>query len=111
MTGPNTNDPTDIDRLFRVLGDPRRRRILARLRDADPGTELDDSPEKLGLDDEPPDELEISLVHVHLPKLAEAGAIAWDREAGIVRRGPRFGAIEPMIDLVEEVEPSSASRE
>lgn len=108
MTRTHSNDPTDIDQLFRVLGDARRRRILVRLRDADPGAEFDASPEELGLGDGSRDELEISLVHVHLPKLARAGLIVWDREEGTVRRGPRFGSVEPVIDLLEEFERTGA---
>lgn len=42
------------------------------------------------------------LYHVHLPKLAHAGYIEWDRDSNVVARGPRFREIEPLLDLLKE---------
>jgi hypothetical protein len=36
------------------------------------------------------DAVESELVRTHLPMLAEAGVIDWDRESGEVSRGPNF---------------------
>ncbi|GGN97419.1 DUF7344 domain-containing protein [Haloarcula pellucida] len=46
----------------------------------------------------------IELYHTHLPKLAQAGLIEWDRDAGVVSRGPEFEQIRPMICLLAENE-------
>jgi hypothetical protein len=40
------------------------------------------------------------LVHVHLPKLADAGYVRWDPDGETVRRGPSFGAVEPIVRLL-----------
>jgi len=42
----------------------------------------------------------IALLHNHLPKLADSGFIDWDRDRQVVTRGPRFGEIEPLIELM-----------
>jgi len=39
--------------------------------------------------------------HNHLPKLEEADYIEWDREAGTISEGPKFGEIEPLLKLIE----------
>ena len=44
--------------------------------------------------------LEIQLHHNHLPKLEAEDVVEWDREAGIVSRGPAFGEIEPVLRLL-----------
>lgn len=41
------------------------------------------------------------LYHRHLPKLDEAGYIEWDRERDVIRRGPRFAEIAPLVSLME----------
>lgn len=44
----------------------------------------------------------IRLYHIHLPKLAAAGFIEWDREANKVEKGPQFEEIRPLLELMEE---------
>lgn len=41
--------------------------------------------------------LEHELYHVHLPKLADAGYVDWDPEEDLIRHGPAFEAIDPVI--------------
>lgn len=41
------------------------------------------------------------LYHNHLPKLADAGYIKWDRKNDVIRRGPRLAAIAPLISLMQ----------
>lgn len=41
------------------------------------------------------------LKHVHLPELEDAGYIEWDRETGEISKGPHFGDIEPLVELLE----------
>lgn len=48
------------------------------------------------------DELAAELRHVHLPQLAEAGYIEHDAENGIVRKGPKFDEIEPLLRLMTD---------
>lgn len=46
----------------------------------------------------------IELYHNHLPKLADAGVVEWDRDTGVVSRGPAFEHIEPLVSLLAENE-------
>jgi hypothetical protein len=50
------------------------------------------------------DPLELQLYHTHLPKLAEADLVAWDRDAGLVSRGPEFPAVAEFVEQVRESE-------
>ncbi|USZ68675.1 hypothetical protein NGM10_02785 [Halorussus salilacus] len=43
------------------------------------------------------DEVRTSLVHVHLPKLADAGVVAYDRSTGIVRLTESATDLEPYL--------------
>ena len=40
------------------------------------------------------------MVHTHLPKLEDEGFIGWDREENMVRKGPRFEEIQPLLELM-----------
>lgn len=46
----------------------------------------------------------LALRHVHLPKLAEMGLIEWDPDPGLVRRGPRYDRVRPLLELLREHE-------
>lgn len=43
---------------------------------------------------------ELVLSAVHLPVLSDAGLIEWDQTAGVVRRGPRFERVEPLLAVL-----------
>lgn len=45
-------------------------------------------PARDAVTDEDPVRLEIRMIHVHLPKLDDAGVVEWDRETTEVRKGP-----------------------
>ncbi|WP_435064478.1 DUF7344 domain-containing protein [Halobaculum sp. EA56] len=89
------------DELLEVVCDARRRRVLYELLDAE-GEAAVAVPEGVvpgsaGRDDR------ILFEHVHLPKLADAGLITWDREAGTVGRGPAFDEVRPLLEALEQV--------
>lgn len=98
MTQQSTR-PDVLGELLDVLSHPHRRRILTRLEARNPRDEDEFDLEELtgdeGLDDET-----LSLVHNHLPKLADSGFIDWDRAEQVVTRGSRFHEIEPLIELM-----------
>ncbi|ESP87200.1 hypothetical protein K933_15084 [Candidatus Halobonum tyrrellensis G22] len=52
----------------------------------------------------------IRLRHSLLPVLAEADLVCWDRERDLVSRGPEFDAALPFLDLIEERESDSTTR-
>jgi len=89
-----------MNRLFGVLSRPQRRRILRTLAESNPRQTGEFAPEVGGVDGEKLDRFRVELYHVHLPKLAEAGYIDWDRNAGTVRRGPKYEEIRPTLDLL-----------
>ena len=99
MTTLSTEDTAELDELFTVLSHPYRRRILTRLGDHDPRDEDEFDHRALAREDDP-DLPSIELFHNHLPKLDEAGFIDWERDDGVVRRGPRFGEVAPLIELM-----------
>jgi predicted transcriptional regulator len=89
-----------INRLFGVLSHPHRRRILRTIAEANPRQIDEFTPEEFGADGRDLDRFRLELYHVHLPKLADAGYIDWDRSAGTVCRGPNYEEIEPTLDLL-----------
>lgn len=99
MTPQPSNKPGELGALFEMLSYPHRRRILTRLNDRNPRGEDGVTLAELASDDELDDET-ISLVHNHLPKLAESGFVDWDREHRRVTPGPRFHEVAPLIDLM-----------
>lgn len=110
---PNPTDaapPAHV--LFDLLAHPRRARTVSLLVDAPEhttdvhalATELADTP---GTDEADADarpsahDLAISLVHGHLPRLADAGVVAHDAEDGTVRLLVDPDALVPFLDLLE----------
>ena len=49
---------------------------------------------------EDPSVLEVALVHKHLPKLTMEGVVEWDRQEGLVTRGPSFDEVEPALETL-----------
>lgn len=102
MPRPNDSERTPLDDLLDVLSHPYRRRVLALVRDRNPRDESEFSAEELEVDPEEADFLPLELHHRHLPKLAEAGFVDWNHEENVVRRGPRFDEVEPLIELMAD---------
>lgn len=100
MNDLTDTEHTTLDVAFGVLSHPYRRRILIRVHDSNPRDEPEFSAAALAEDADEDELVDIELHHRHLPKLAEAGYIDWDREANEVRRGPRFDEIAPLIELM-----------
>jgi hypothetical protein len=92
--GPNnTYASPEVDRIMEVLSKQKRRVILHALKQGDTTQLLQGS--------DAPDDMEIELQHVHLPKLEAAGYIEWNRDTGEIAKGPQFDEIEPFLTLVE----------
>lgn len=92
----------DLGELLEILSHPHRRRIITRLHTRSPRDEDEFELEELTGNDELDNET-ITLIHIHLPKLADSGYINWDQKQQIVTRGPRFEEIEPLIDLMVDL--------
>lgn len=46
--------------------------------------------------------LSVRLQHHHLPQLADAGYVRWEREPFCVQRGPYFEEVERLFDLIHD---------
>ena len=97
--------PTDaaaagFDQSLEALSNPRRRRLLTRLKDQNP-LEDDSFPGERDAGNDP-DRVLLEMHHSHLPKLVDSGFVDWDREEGVLRRGPRFDEVAPLIELMVE---------
>jgi len=96
--------------LFDLLAAPSRARVLRLLADAPTGT-VDVDALAVTLADGPstdptdarlaPDDVAVSLVHVHLPRLVDAGVVAHDPERGTVRLLVDTEALAPFLALLE----------
>lgn len=47
-------------------------------------------------------DIEIEMVHNHLPLLEELGFINWDRESGDVSTGRKWDEIKPLLELLDD---------
>lgn len=84
-----------MDTLLELVADSRRRAILRHLDESEPGVPVETDAlvdRLLATEDDASDSegcrrrLAIELHHHHLPKLADAGLVAYDPDAGVVRR-------------------------
>lgn len=53
----------------------------------------------------------LRLHHVHLPHLTEHGYVEWSRDAGLVRAGPRFDEVRPLLELLADRQQGAAGPE
>lgn len=91
-----------LDQILDVLSHPYRRRILSLIAESNPRDEAEFSPVDLLEDEEDSEFQTVDLYHNHLPKLAEAGYIEWNRDTHTIRRGRRFDEVAPLIRLMRD---------
>jgi hypothetical protein len=99
---------------FRTLADPIRRYVLNYLDEQETPVSFDRLATRVAawhtdsdpeaIDDATPTEIRTTLYHVHLPKLAEADYIEWNADSHMIRRGPNFDEIAPLLRLMAEHE-------
>lgn len=92
-----TDRNLSFDDQLDVVGHVRRRQVLFALLNRAPGESVDPLAIDRLVDRRA---LVLELRHVHLPKLAAFGVIETEGEAATVRRGPTFGQIEPLLELL-----------
>lgn len=98
-----------FDRILEALGNRCRRRLLFALQQENP---LNCSETRMVVDGgtvaiEDRDQRarwEVDMYHRHLPKLDDIGYVEWDRPAGTIAKGPKWGDIEPLLELLDEHE-------
>ena len=92
-----------LDTVFGLLSDLYRRRLLVTLLEHNPQDDDDiDQLADVSLADEDLENFRVTMTHTHLPKLAEADVIDWDREENVVRKGPLFDEIRPLLVLMRD---------
>ena len=89
------------DRVFDALSAEPRRQIVVSLRDAAPDDALE-LPDAAVTARTPADRdrFATSLYHRHLPALATPEYVEWDRDRGLVRRGPNFDHVAAVFRAV-----------
>lgn len=105
MESPFRSGAVAVDDAFRVLADRRRRLVVTSLLVSVGGVPVDELVEDVMvhadiLADDPADartRLATELYHVHLPKLADAGFVEWDRERELVTPTAHLSALEPLV--------------
>jgi hypothetical protein len=103
--------PTPLDRALEALRHPYRRRVLRLVTEPPrPGEPLSVGRLVDAVDD-PPDAARVALYHVHLPRLAEAGYVEWDRSHGTVRRGPALDEVAPVLRALDDYRDAVPGRE
>lgn len=101
-SGQRSRERAAVDLMFDALSHPLRRRILTTLAAVFPPDDAALTPEEFHTGDEDVDRFRTELYHAHLPRLADAGYIEWDRDTFIVRRGSNFDEIAPLLRLLTE---------
>lgn len=101
---PDEEFQISLDEAFNTLGDASRRWILTRLSGAGPHDEAESIPEASITDNEVLEPFISEIYDVHLPELDESGFVEWVRDDEVIRRGPRFEEIVPIIRLIVEHE-------
>lgn len=104
-----TDHVLSTDIALQLIADRRRRTVLQVLRErGETGVSIDELVSELADRSRASDhhsidrvaQTRISLVHNLLPKLNDYGVIAIDPGTGLVKQGPAFEALEPVLDLL-----------
>lgn len=85
--------------LFNCLRKKPRRQILFQLLDHDRQEDLR-VPDDIPAEDHDPETHHVQLVHHHLPVLEENGFIRWNREADMIRKGPKFDPVKELLEAI-----------
>lgn len=96
-----THDPVEMDRVFGILGNQRRRYVLKYLSLTEGTTSLDDLTEQVAaweyqkapvqLTPRERKRMSVKLYQCDLPKMAEGSAISYDQARGEIGQGEQFG--------------------
>ena len=93
---------TRTNTVFDALSHPYRRTILRWLAES-PSRGREEAVATLAAThDHDCNRVSVALRHTHLPKLAAAGYVRVDRDAGTVERGPQFDVVKPLLERLDE---------
>lgn len=91
----------DFGDALQLLADPYRRRLVLTLLAHNPEAE-GNIPAVMADDAEEFEALSLKMYHQHLPKLEAAGVIEWDQAENVVRKGPTFKELLPLLRLIDD---------
>ncbi|WP_248910941.1 DUF7344 domain-containing protein [Halocatena marina] len=91
----------DVGDALQLLADPYRCRLVLTSLEHNLEDESDISA-VMADDAEEFEELSLKMYHHHLPKLEKAGVIEWDRNENVVRKGPTFEELVPLLRLIDD---------
>ncbi|WP_435179594.1 DUF7344 domain-containing protein [Halorussus sp. AFM4] len=100
----------DVSAAFDLLRDARRRGVLYTLK-RNGQTSVEELAERIAAwqsaedGETDPESVEVSLVHAHLPKLADAGVVEYDRDRGTAELADRGDDLDPLLRCTSEREP------
>lgn len=107
-----TESELSQDVVFDILSNPRRRYVLYHLRSTGEPVQLTDLAEKIAAweNDVDPDEITdderkrvyVSLYQTHVPRLAEAGFISYDKQSGMISPADRTARIDKYLESPDE---------
>jgi len=98
-----------IDRAFELLSREHRRRVLYYLMDNEGAASIDDIAEHAaGASDDAADAAAVGLHHTHLPRLADAGVIDYDRDTERVSLAANADRLGPYLELAAREERADA---
>lgn len=110
-----TDRPSTMTDAFEILSAARRRYALYMLADNRVSNvdnlvvqiaEWERGTSVTAVSDEQKERIEISLVHNHLPRLADHDVVTYDPQSGDVVLAEGFSEIEPILDDVKRAEES-----
>lgn len=84
-----------------ALAHSQRRKLLFSLLDHNPQT---DSPIPAANSEDETNTRIVKMHHVHLPKLVDYGFVCWNQETHEVTKGPNFGKIRSLLELLADHE-------
>ena len=101
----------DVSAAFDLLSNARRRGVLYAVSRSGPVTVAELAERIAAWQDgnHSPKEVRTSLVHAHLPKLADAGVVDYDHERGIVEPAEGADDLEPYLEKTAETETSHSA--
>lgn len=105
---PATSSGLSVEDALGLLTSSRRRRLLRYLlEEAEDGDDMDGIAAYLARD-EPLDKatIEATLVHLHLPRCADAGVLEYDHRSGAVRLTEVADELKPLLEACEAWEES-----
>ena len=108
----NRSSGTPMDVPYRLLGDRHRRYLLYQLQNTGQGTVESLASRIATVDPETADgdletarqQIYVSLVHNHLPRLADHGVLEYDLRSGDVVLSDGFTDLEPLLEQFKETE-------